>query len=198
VLNDRESTQYSLAIALRKLSGTLEAPDQIQVLKDAVKAYREALLVWKLEDSPQDWATAQNNLIFALRAEAELVEGDEQATVLKEIATAYRAVLRVRTRQSSSQKWAETQDSLGVWLWNQAKVYPSSERVPLYREAESASEAALEVRTKTDFPKDVDAHSQQSGSRYGKSLESYHRSRANQTIKISRRIYAKSIGDSHC
>ena len=120
----------------------------MQLLAEAVAAYRQALEVRTRETLPQDWAQTQNNLGIALREQGIRTGGERGTQLLAEAVTAYRQALEVYTRETLPQQWAQTHNNLAKAYmalkdWSNAaasytnvlQVYPDAETA--YRTASS-------------------------------------------------------------
>jgi tetratricopeptide (TPR) repeat protein len=126
----------------------------MQLLTDAIRAYRQALEVYTRADSPQDWAVTQTNLGNALQAQGQRAVGERGMQLLADAVTAYREILEVRTRADSPQDWAATQTNLGHVLAIQGERTVGERGTQLLADAVTACRQALEVYTRTDSPQD--------------------------------------------
>ena len=94
-------TQNNLAIALSDQAARFEGAEAVELLDQAVDAYRQALQVYIPEEFPQQWANTQNNLANALRNQAARAEGAEAVALLGQAVEANRLALEVRSAGSS-------------------------------------------------------------------------------------------------
>jgi hypothetical protein len=89
-----------------------EGAAAVDLLAQAVTAYRAALTVYTREQLPQHWAATQNNLGAALWNQAERSEGAAAVDLLAQAVTAFRAALTVYTREQFPYQCALIQNNL--------------------------------------------------------------------------------------
>jgi tetratricopeptide (TPR) repeat protein len=132
------SVQNNLGNALLRIG---ERKSEIETLKKAMDAYREAIQEWTRNRFPLDWAILQNNLGYALQVVGNLQPGCEYllAAVL-----AHRSALEESTRDRAPMYWAQSQNNLGNALKSLGGRQLGFE---LLEEAAIAYRLALEERT---------------------------------------------------
>lgn len=81
-----------------------------------IKAYRAMIERDTREQSPLEWARAQNNLCAASLKLGHRLTGTAAVNNWNEAVTACRAALSVYTREQSPQEWAEAQNNLDLAL----------------------------------------------------------------------------------
>lgn len=116
------------------------------LLLKAVHYLKKALQDVEFENSPLNWATAQNNLGTVLRIIGER-EGD--LGLLQTAVEAYRAALSKRTKDIAPFLWATTQGDLGVALLTLGEQTGNTD---LIREAVYSLRAALSGRPRDAAP----------------------------------------------
>ncbi len=110
--------QNNLGNALRNLGPrTRNKKSGMQLLAQAVNAYKAALTVRKKKTFPQDWATTQHNLGNALRSYGTRSAGKAGTQLLTKSVIAYRRALTVRTVNLLPQQWATTSSNLAETLF---------------------------------------------------------------------------------
>jgi hypothetical protein len=77
-------TQHNLGTALQEIGTRTEGPEGLQLLSEAVRAYRAALLIRTREQLPQPWALTQNNLANTLQLQGARMKGPEALQLLGE------------------------------------------------------------------------------------------------------------------
>lgn len=107
---DRTSVEFALGYSL--LTVSIQSNDNAAGL-EAIQLFRSVLSKWTEENSPLQWARAQDNLGTALGR-----LGDNEAGIehLQEAVTAYRAALKEWTRDRVPLDWARAQNNLGAAL----------------------------------------------------------------------------------
>ena len=115
-------------------------------LKEAVKAFRDALKVFTPERVPLDWAATQNDLGSALFALGRRESGTAR---LEEAVNAFRDVLKVLTPERVPHNWAATQNNLGAALFALGQRESDTARL---EEAVNAFRAALKEYTRDRVP----------------------------------------------
>ncbi len=117
-----------------------------EALQESVTAYRKVLQTWTREQSPADWAAAQNGLGVALRL-IGIRTGN--AAQLEQAVAAHKAALEVWTRADDPADWAEAENNLGSAL----KAEGDDETgIAHLAEAVAAYRAALEERARDQDP----------------------------------------------
>jgi len=122
-------------------------------LKEAVKAYREALDGLDRKLAPLDWAMTQNNLGKALEALDESETGTGSGTgLLYQAVAAYQAALEERCRDLAPSSWATTNANLGNAL---VEIAERENNNAMLEDAASAYRDALKARPAEDSPFDT-------------------------------------------
>jgi tetratricopeptide (TPR) repeat protein len=117
-------------------------------LAEAIKVYRESLLLAPRAQQPFDWATTQDNLGVALWT----LGGRESGTArLEEAVAAYRDALKERTRERVPLDWATTQNNLGNAFQTLGRRESGTARL---EEAVAAYRDALKERARERVPLD--------------------------------------------
>ena len=93
-------TQNNLGNALSDQANRTEGTKGVELLAQAVTAYRSALEVRTREQLPQDWAQTQSNLGNALRHQAARTEGPKGAELLAQAVAAYQSALEVYSAEA--------------------------------------------------------------------------------------------------
>jgi tetratricopeptide (TPR) repeat protein len=123
-------------------------------LEKAIQAVRQALLVFTLEQFPQEWARAQCILATNLDQQAALAEGEPGNQHLAEALEATRQALRVFTPEQFPEDWAKIQRTRGDILLNQAKRTEGQEGALFFTDATESYYQALRVLTREQFPQE--------------------------------------------
>jgi tetratricopeptide (TPR) repeat protein len=118
------------------------------LLEEALRVFREALVERQRERDPLGWAATQNNLGNALQS---IGERESRAERLEDAVAAYRAALLERTRERVPLDWATVQSNLGLALTTLGGREAGTDRL---KEAERAFRNALEERTRGRAPVD--------------------------------------------
>ena len=84
----------------------MEGEEGIQLLAQAVSAYRKCLTILKKDQFPVEWSFTQNSLGIALREQGQRTEGPKGIELLAQAAEALRQALTVRTREELPLDWA--------------------------------------------------------------------------------------------
>ncbi len=107
---DRASVEFALGYSL--LAVSIQSDDD-DAAREAVQLFQSVLSKWTEENSPLQWARAQDNLGSAL---ATL--GEKEATIkhLQEALIAHQAALKEWTRDRVPLEWARAQNNLGTVL----------------------------------------------------------------------------------
>jgi tetratricopeptide (TPR) repeat protein len=148
------ATQNNNANALKDQGRSVDGPEAVRLLGDAVSAYRLALLVFTRESMPLEWATTQHNLGFALQEQGARSKAPDATRLLAEAVAAYRLALTIRTREQLPRQWATTQNDLGNALQGQGTRVDGAEAVRLLSEAADAYGQALLFFTREYAPLD--------------------------------------------
>jgi hypothetical protein len=88
----------------------------VKMLNLKIKVYRAMLERHTREQSPPEWASAQNNLCAASLELGHRLSGTAAVNKWNETVTACRAALSVYTREQSPQEWAKAQNNLDLAL----------------------------------------------------------------------------------
>ena len=147
-------TQNNLALALQQQAIRSEGQAGLELLGQAVTAYRAALEASSREALPQQWAGIQYNLALALHEQGIRSEGQAGLDLLGQAVSTYRAALEVYNREALPQDWALTQNNLAAALSDQGERSEGQAGMDLLGQAVSAYRAALEVRTREALPQD--------------------------------------------
>ena len=115
-------------------------------LLEAVRCYQEALKFYTKEESPEEFAFAQNNLALAYLS-MPLVEAGDQLRVAIAI-QALRESLKIYKKETHGELWASTQLNLA----NALQYAPSSHIEENLQEAVNLYEEILSVRQPTQNP----------------------------------------------
>jgi hypothetical protein len=99
---DWAATQNNLAIALRHQAARTNGTKGVELLAQAVTAYRSALAleVRTREQLPQDWATTQSNLGLALWDQAARTQGTKSTELLAQAVAAFQSALEVYSAEA--------------------------------------------------------------------------------------------------
>lgn len=146
--------QNETANALRDRGRSVDGPEAVRLLGEAVSAYRRALLVFTRESMPLEWATTQQNLGFALQEQGARAKGAEANRLFGEAVAAYRQALTIRTREQLPRQWATTQNDLGNALQGQGTRAEGTEATRLLSEAATAYGQALLFFTREYAPQE--------------------------------------------
>jgi len=90
-------TQHNLGSALQAQGLRTEGTQGVDLLAQAVAAFRSALEVYTRERLPQDWAETENHLGAALKEQAIRAGGAQATELLAQAVAAYRRALEVYT-----------------------------------------------------------------------------------------------------
>ena len=146
-------TQNNLGLSLREQGiRRVEKRAGLEVLGQAISAFRAALEIYTREALPQDWARTQNNMAVALRDQGIRSEGQAGQELLGQAANAYRAALEVYTRAILPVEWAMTKTNLAGVLQTQAKGNEGQAGQELLGQAVSAYRDVLDVFTRGTLP----------------------------------------------
>jgi len=148
------TTQNNTANTLKDQGRSVDGPEAVRLLGEAVSAYRGALLVFTRESMPLEWAMTQHNLGFALQEQGARAKGLEATRLLDEAVAAYRQALTIRTREQLPRQWATTQNDLGNALQGQGTRVERAEAIRLLSEAADAYSQALLFFTREYAPLD--------------------------------------------
>ncbi len=148
------ATQTDAGNALRDRGRSVDGPEAVRLLGEAVSAYRRALLVFTRESMPLEWATTQQNLGFALQEQGARAKAPESSRLLGEAVAAYRQALIIRTREQLPRQWATTQNDLGNALQGQGTRAEGAEATLLLSEAATAYGQALQFFTREYAPQE--------------------------------------------
>ena len=148
------ATQNTTANTLKDQGRSVDGPEAVRLLGEAVSAYRRALLVFTRESMPLEWATTQHNLGFALQEQGARAKAPEATRLLAEAVAAYRQALTIRTREQLPRQWATTQNDLGNALQGQGTRAEGAEAIRLLNEAADAYGQALLFFTREYAPLD--------------------------------------------
>jgi tetratricopeptide (TPR) repeat protein len=148
------TTQNNNANALKDQGRSVDGPESVRLLGEAVSAYRRALLVFTREAMPLEWATTQHNLGFALQEQGARAKAPEATRLLGEAVASYRQALKIRTREQLPRQWATTQNDLGNALQGQGTRAEGAEAIRLLSEAAGAYGNALLFFTREYAPLD--------------------------------------------
>ena len=148
------ATQNNTANTLKDKGRSVDGPEAVRLLGEAVSAYRRALLVFTRESMPLEWATTQHNLGFALQEQGARAKAPEATRLLAEAVAAYRQALTIRTREQLPRQWATTQNDLGNALQGQGTRAEGAEAIRLLSEAADAYGQALLFFTREYAPLD--------------------------------------------
>jgi len=110
-----------------------------EIIKAAVAAYQQALLVFTRLAHPLKWSDAKNGLAQALQMWGDVARNIE---LLQRAALCCQEALQVRTREETPLLWAASQNNLGSALYQLGRLSEDSEFL------EGAAEAfgkALEI-----------------------------------------------------
>ena len=143
VSTERGTAGNLLGIALARFG---EREGATVRLEAAVAAYQAALVEWKREQEPLQWAATQNNLGIALLSLGERESGTAR---LIEAVGAIRAALTKWTQKRVPLEWAAAQNNLGNALMALGLREGSAARL---KEAVVAYHAALIERTRERMP----------------------------------------------
>src|ERR1043165_3564128 len=147
-------TQNNTANTLKDQGRSVDGPESVRLLGEAVSAYRRALLVFTRESMPREWATTQHNLGFALQEQGARAKGSEAVRLLGEALAAYRQALTIRTRDQLPRQWATTQNDLGNALQGQGTRAEGADAIRLLSEAADAYGQAMLFFTREYAPLD--------------------------------------------
>jgi tetratricopeptide (TPR) repeat protein len=117
-------------------------------LVEAIKVYRNSLLLASRAQRPRNWAATQNNLGNALVSLGERGSGTAR---LEEAVVAYRDALTERTRERVPLDWSQTQNNLGNALLRLGERESGTARL---EEAVAAYRDALKEYTRDRAPLD--------------------------------------------
>jgi len=148
------TTQNDNGNTLRDRGRSVDGPEAVRLLGEAVSAYRRALLVFTPESMPLEWATTQHNLGFALQEQGARTNGQDAIRLLAQAVAAYRQALTIRTREQLPRQWATTQNDLGNALQGQGTRADGAEATRLLSEAADAYGEALLFFTREYAPQD--------------------------------------------
>lgn len=137
--------QNNLGIVLKEQGLREEGQIGTELLSSSVSAYRAALTVFTLDETPREWALAKNNLGSALRRQCIRMESGTGADLLNEAVVACRCALEVHTRDDMPTHWAMTQNNLGNVLSDQGRRTEGEASANLLAEAVTTFRAASEA-----------------------------------------------------
>jgi tetratricopeptide (TPR) repeat protein len=152
--SDWPAAKIWFGIASSDLGELAGGAEGMQLLAEAVAAYRDALTVYTCDDMPTGWAMAQNNLGTALAFQGERTGGTDGLRLLAEATAAYRDALVVYTRDEVPAQWAATQNNLGNVLGIQGERASGAERLRLLAEAVTAYRDVLALYNRNHMPAD--------------------------------------------
>jgi tetratricopeptide (TPR) repeat protein len=141
----RAMTQNNLGAAYERLSGIRDPEAN---LKLSIKAYKEALTIYKKKDFPTDYAMTQSNLGAAYGEFSGI--RDPEAN-LKLSIKALREALTIRTREDFPIEYARTQNNLGASYQRLSGIRDPEANLKL---SIKAYKEALTIYKKKDFPTD--------------------------------------------
>lgn len=118
----------------------------VALVSEAAEAFSQALRHYRLEESPEEWATCQVHIGQALITIGKR-KGDPK--LLKDAVQALQAALEIRSRDAAPEVWASIQRDLGVALRHLGQQETSLERL---QESTAAFRAALEVTSREAAP----------------------------------------------
>lgn len=144
----------NLGNTLATLGGRTGGTVGLDVLAEAVAAYRAALTVLTREAMPAQWATTRNNLGSALQRQGKRTDGAAGLDLLAEAVAAFRAALTVYTQTAMPAQWATTHNNLGVALATQGEWTDGAAGLDLLAKAVATFRAALRVHTQAAMPVD--------------------------------------------
>ena len=139
--------QNNLGTVLQTQGQRTGGPQGLELLAQAVQAYRAALSVRTQDETPIDWAGTQNNLGNVLSTQGERTGGPQGLELLAQAVQAYRAALSVYTQNETPIDWAMTQNNLGNVLSTQGERTGGPQGLELLAQAVEAYRAALNVYT---------------------------------------------------
>jgi tetratricopeptide (TPR) repeat protein len=150
------TAQSNLATVLmtRSKRSAYSDSQRLEMVDQAITAYRDALTVRTQQAWPDDWADTQSNLANALMARSIFSEDAEADLLLAEAELAYQTVMQVHTRVANPVGWARAQHNLGLALSFRALRRRGPEGLRLFADALTAFNFAQEVRTRDARPFD--------------------------------------------
>jgi tetratricopeptide (TPR) repeat protein len=146
------ATQNNLGAALWEQAGRSAGAQALDLLAQAVQAFRAALEVRTRANLPQDWAKTEVNLAAVLDIQGVRSSGTRATDLLTSAVEAYRAGLEVYTKADLPQNWATTQNNLGATLMALAERSSDAQATDLLAQAADAFRATMEVETRADLP----------------------------------------------
>ena len=145
--------QSNLGAALSQQGAWRGGEGGLQLLSEAVDAYRGILEVRTRDTDSLEWAATQANLSCSLAQQGELMDDNNNAVeLLDEAVAAARAALKVYTREKHPLDWARTRENLGAVLVEQSHRLAGKTSLACAAEANAEFHHALEVYTREDLP----------------------------------------------
>jgi len=140
-----------LAIALYEEGSRAAGTESLTLLAQAVAIEQAALVTYRKEAFPHDWARTQSNLGTLLQEQGDRMDDSTGDLLLHQSIAAYRAALDIYTKTDFPKDWARTQNNIGVVS---RKLAGRVDEPGLFEQSIAAFRAALEVYTKNDFARD--------------------------------------------
>ncbi len=134
-------------VMLHELSESATGKNRKRLLEETVKVYEDALQVYTLAFSPNNYARVQNSLGNALRDQGELLVGEDKKEKLEESIAAQKEALKVYTKDTSPEDYVSVQISIGSALRNQTGLFCGEEKEEKFNEAIKVYKEALSVIT---------------------------------------------------
>ena len=147
------SAYLSRAGAIATLSLTAQPKEALAYLRQAVKAFEDALQFHPRTELPLYWAI-QSNLVNALCELSMRVGLEESNNLLLRAVEVNLDSLQDYTRSELPQQWAMTQNLLGYALYELGIRVGGAEGNKLLREAIKTYEPAFKVYTQAKMPKE--------------------------------------------
>ena len=144
------SCLQNLASSLQDQGNRVVGTTGVDLLAEAVSAYRQALGIRVRGEYPLDWAMTTQNLATAMQDQGIRTSGPAGLELLSKAAVCYREALEVRKKSLDPIGWATTTQNLAITLRNLAWKTDGPDGDSLLREAIDSYRAALTVFTKDD------------------------------------------------